>query len=64
MLMRLGEVLYWAGCVGAALMLATGAILFTGMRPIDALADEGFVAVAAALVWLMGRGAKYVLSNR
>jgi hypothetical protein len=54
MLTRLGKVVYWGGCVLSALMLAAGGILFSGMRPAEALANEGFVAIATALVWLVG----------
>jgi uncharacterized membrane-anchored protein len=59
MLARLGNVLYWLGCGLAIVVTAVGAVIAhdTGL---------GFFVAAlviAALIWLVGRACRYVLSG-
>jgi 4-hydroxybenzoate polyprenyltransferase len=60
---RLGKVLYWAGCVLAALIIAIGVVLSSVTR-----AEQDWWAlivafVVALLVWLTGRACRYVLAG-
>jgi len=61
---RLGEVLFWTGCIIATLTVLTGAVLFSGTRGADLLAYSGLTLSVAALVFLAGRAARYVLAGR
>jgi len=63
MLARLGNVLYWGGCVLAALVLLSGLLLFEGMSASDTAFYAALTLIASALVWLVGRAAKYVLAG-
>src|SRR6516225_11804472 len=56
MLARLGNVLYWFGCmIAAALML--------GAIGVEADEDKHFLAGTAIVLWLLGRACRYVLSG-
>jgi hypothetical protein len=61
MITRLGNVLYWAGCVLAAVVLALGAWVSLEGR------EVGYVLGAAiglaAIIWLVGRACRYVLAG-
>lgn len=64
MLGRLGDVLYWGGCIVAGSLVAF--IAFNG-RTIGGDIDWWtilFGAAVAVAVWLVGRAAKYVLAGR
>jgi len=61
---RLGDVLYWASTLVACLMavLIAYAVLFgTGQGD---LMVQGLVLFVAAIIWLIGRAARYVLAGR
>lgn len=63
MLVRLGEVLYWAGCIISALILTAGVLLFSGTTGGDLLFYASLTAIAAILTFLLGRAARYVLAG-
>lgn len=67
MLARLGNVIYWASCLGVA------AIAFFAVQ--DAIAENPYrswnweddlvpYVIGGALLWLFGRAAQYVLANK
>ena len=61
---RLGEVLYWAGCVIAVAMIGLTVVAYY-----DGTAPSGskfpvFVGGFAFVVWLIGRACRYVLAGR
>jgi hypothetical protein len=61
---RLGNVLYWTACIIAALFLAlAGTQLFVAPHQ-----NQQFVMIAsvviAAIVWLIGRAIRYILTDR
>jgi hypothetical protein len=63
-LARLGDVLYWIGCVFAAIVVVWGVVFcFRGDR-----ADDPYllslVAVAAFAIWVIGRACRYILSGK
>lgn len=61
-LVRLGRVFYWAACALAGI-IAIGGPLLTLHRP-DSVTFITFVSWAVAgLIWLIGRGCRYVLAN-
>ena len=65
MLERLGDVLYWGACGVALAVLASGALFAVIMFPdSDRWIFAGISAVAAFLVWLVGRSCRYVLAGR
>ena len=61
---RLGQVLYWAGCAIALVIILFGLVITFNMSDDNAW----MVTVAAAVVgmgaWLIGRAALYVLAGR
>ena len=63
MMERLGNVLYWTGCAAAAGFCALGVALPTyGVNE-----RSEFLMIfgaAGAACWLVGRAARYILSNR
>jgi hypothetical protein len=56
---RLGDVLYWLGCVVATATggLAAYALTFPGGEP-------SVIAIIAGSIWLLGRACRYVLAGR
>ena len=65
MLARLGNLLYWFGCIVAAVIIATGAAVWFGEAQYR---KDGYgivigSAVAALIVWLIGRAFRYVLAG-
>jgi hypothetical protein len=61
---RFGKVLYWAGCVLAALAIAAGAFLsFEMVQQSDALLVRIATLVVAVLFWLTGRACRYVFAE-
>jgi hypothetical protein len=66
MAVRLGHVLYWAGCGLAVLVLSFGALLYFGMCGGDNCLYPyvAFVAIpVAGASWLVGRAALYILAG-
>ena len=61
---RLGDVLYWAGCIFAVLAVVTGVgIWMTGALP-DGFAVFIICAVIAAVGWFIGWVCRWVLAGR
>lgn len=66
MFARLGNVLYWIGC-GLAVLAIAGAIavaVIPSNNPHDKPAVPLFLAGIGLIVWLIGRGLKYILAGR
>ena len=64
---RLGHVLYWLSCIIAVLLLALAAYGWFQDTPAQRPLDESvyiFLAIAAFVVWLIGRACRYVLSGK
>ena len=60
MVERLGQIIYWVGCAGAALLFLLGVFgLFRG----DQWDGLGLM-IFAGLLWLAGRAVLYVLAGR
>jgi hypothetical protein len=63
-LSRLGEVLYWLGCILAAIVVVWGGVFaFRGDHDDDPYLFS-VVAVAAFAVWVIGRALRYILSGK
>ena len=62
MLARLGDVLYWAGCLLVVLLVAA-AIAYYNFEYIK-LAELLIVIGLAVIVWMIGRACRYVLAGR
>lgn len=66
---RLGNVLYWIGCIAAVLLTVGGVLAAMVMlndhpnEPIPAAAVAGALAVCALISWGIGRACRYVLSG-
>jgi hypothetical protein len=65
MLARLGNVLYWFGCIVAAVIIAAGAAAWFGEAQYR---KDGYgivigFAVGALIIWLIGRAFRYVLAG-
>jgi hypothetical protein len=63
MIARLGNVLYWAGCVLAALIAGFGAIA-AFQETWNPWGSFIVCAMVAAVVWIIGRICRYVLAGR
>jgi hypothetical protein len=66
MLAKLGKVIYWLGCILAALIIAAAIAEWFGeaqYRPNGWVIIFEF-AVFAFVVWVIGRTCRYVLSGR
>jgi hypothetical protein len=66
MLARLGNVLYWLGCIVAVAVLSLDVALWIGEsdRRSSEIGLFVFVAVVAVAIWLIGRACRYVLSGK
>jgi hypothetical protein len=63
-LARLGDVLYWLGCILAAIVVVWGAVFcFRGEHGGDPYLFS-VVAVAAFSIWVIGRALRYILSGK
>ena len=61
---RLGEVLYWLGCILAAIVVVWGGVFaFRGDHADDPYLFS-IVAVAAFSIWVIGRALRYILSGK
>ena len=61
-MVRLGNMIYWLGCIAAGITLATGA--FEAVRgAFDSPWDFPGVAMIAAVIWLAGWGFRYFYSR-
>jgi hypothetical protein len=65
---RLGNVLYWTGCILAGLIVVLGLTIHFAVDPASAAgrSPEIVIAatlVAAAIVWLVGRALRYILAG-
>ena len=58
---RLGRALYWLCCIIAALLIALAVIGFYNEG--GELFFKILVAIMAVVVWLLGRGLKYILAG-
>lgn len=63
---RIGNVLYWLGCIVAGLItiLAVGMYLAETHNKSEALLVSGFILIFAVAAWLIGRACRYVLAGR
>jgi len=63
---RLGDVIYWLGCIVAALLLVVAAAewLGEGQYRSDGLTVCLAIGVSAVIPWLVGRAFRYVLAGR
>lgn len=63
---RVGNVLYWLGCIIAALIAIAGIYVYImeGLSRSDGLAITGGFFVAAFVPWLIGRACRYILAGR
>lgn len=62
MLARLGNVLYWLGCIVAGLIIVADGWDYY----MEGTQDKGayvFIAVIALVVWVVGRACRYVLAG-
>ena len=62
---RLGNVLYWIGCIIAALIVGVATALYVneGSTRSDDLPTVGFLILIATIVWTIGRACRYVLAG-
>jgi hypothetical protein len=68
MLARLGNVLYWLGCIlaGFAVICAIAMVVIPS-NPNDTPVSSGLpivFAVGAFMIWLIGRALRYILAGR
>lgn len=61
---RLGQVIYWAGCVIAAVAIGLGILAASIRGGPDQIAIVAALFIAAVLAYLIGRGVLYVLAGR
>jgi hypothetical protein len=61
---RLGDVLYWIGCILAAIVVVWGAVFCFGGEHAGDPYLFSIVAVAAFSIWVIGRALRYILSGK
>ena len=72
MIARLGEMLYWAGCLVAVMFVFVAGYKYFSIPPVvrsyfpwqDFLPIPAKFGGLAVLAWLVGRAARYILSGR
>jgi hypothetical protein len=66
MLERLGNVLYWIGCLLTAIALALNLYIWASDNNLrsDAIAFFLMVVIVPLVIWAIGRAFRYVLSGR
>jgi formate/nitrite transporter FocA (FNT family) len=62
---KLGNVLYWLGCIIAALIVGVAIALYVneGSARSDDLPKVGFLILIAAIVWAIGHACRFVLAK-
>ena len=60
---RLGNVLYWLGCIVAVVTAAIGAFVWFNRTEPGDVVTVIILVVLAAIAWLIGRGCRYVLAG-
>jgi hypothetical protein len=63
-LARLGDILYWIGCVLAGIVVVWGAVFCFRADNGDDPYLFSLVAVAAFSIWVIGRALRYILSGK
>jgi hypothetical protein len=61
---RIGNVLYWLGCIVAGLLVLVGIAGYFADSSSSAIFVLGFCFVCALVSWLIGRALLYVLAAR
>src|ERR1700738_721850 len=63
---RIGDVLYWLGCIVAALTAGVGIVSYAGegYRRSDGLWLLVVFLTLATIPWLIGKASRYILSAR
>ena len=63
-LSRLGDILYWIGCILAAIVVVWGGVFcFRGEHGEDPYLFP-VVAVAAFSIWVIGRALRFIISGK
>ena len=67
MLARLGDVLYWTGCLLGILLVAAAVAFYNlaaNITPKDMTLVLAILIGLGLIVWLIGRACRYVLAGR
>ena len=64
MLSRLGQVLYWAGCAVAFVIVLAGVAVTFNTSDSNAWLATALAVIVALIAWLIGRAALYVLAGK
>jgi hypothetical protein len=65
MVARLGNVLYWVGCIAAVFVLAWCVLVWMhGASAKDMIQTGVFAIIIAGVFWGIGRACRYVLAGR
>ncbi|MPZ40606.1 MAG: hypothetical protein GEU95_21655 [Rhizobiales bacterium] len=64
MLERLGLVLYWAGCILALPFAVIAVIALVNAPSADKFFYASLAGVCALVIWLVGRGCKFIFAGR
>ena len=62
MLARLGDVLYWAGCLIGGLLVIN--VIWSYIETQRYSRDDLFIVGVGVVCWLIGRACRYVLAGR
>lgn len=62
MAVRLGEILYWLGCLAAACFLAIGIWIITATGD-NRIGFMAFVLIPVPITWVVGRACRYLLAG-
>jgi hypothetical protein len=62
---RIGNVLYWIGCIAALLLVAVGAILWgtDGHTKLENIGMLLFPGIIALIAWGIGKACRYILTD-
>ncbi len=63
---RIGNVIYWLGCIIAGLIALAGVCVYAmeGYYRNDGIPVTAAFFIAAVVPWLVGRAGKYILAGR